>query len=176
MHIIIAFISALGGLVWALYWLNNSGVNLNSFNPFYWARRREWQKRLGTKAIHQLTNPMEAAAALVVATAEIEGSVARDTKADILTLFCEEFAIDRAKANEMYGSSAYLLKELANIPAEVKMILSPSLDKFEQRHKETLIDMMTKVSEMEDQRSQAQQALLDAVRAELQQTQHQAQW
>ena len=46
MHILIAAITAIGGLIWALYRLQNSGFDLNAFNPFYWARRREWEKKL----------------------------------------------------------------------------------------------------------------------------------
>ena len=37
---LIGFITALAGLIWALHSLQNAGVNLNAFNPFYWARRR----------------------------------------------------------------------------------------------------------------------------------------
>lgn len=52
MHILIAFLTTVAGLIWALYRLQNSGVNLNAFNPFYWMHRRKWQKKYGTKAIH----------------------------------------------------------------------------------------------------------------------------
>jgi len=41
-HIIIGVITAIATLVFALNRLQDSGVNLNSFNPFFWARRRAW--------------------------------------------------------------------------------------------------------------------------------------
>lgn len=41
MHIIIGVITAIAGLLWALNRLNESGFNLNSLNPFLWARRRK---------------------------------------------------------------------------------------------------------------------------------------
>lgn len=44
MHILIGLITAIAGLVWALHSLQNAGVNLNGFNPFYWMRRRKWEK------------------------------------------------------------------------------------------------------------------------------------
>ncbi|MEX2962926.1 hypothetical protein [Microbulbifer sp. TYP-18] len=69
MHILIGIITAIAGLVWALNSLQNSGVNLNAFNPFMWLRRRKWEKSLGTKPMHALTDSMEVAALLVVAVA-----------------------------------------------------------------------------------------------------------
>lgn len=82
MHIIIATISAIAGLLWALNHLQNSGVALNSFNPFLWARRRKWAKQLGAKPMYGLTDSMEAAALLVVAVAKEHGDITRDTKSE----------------------------------------------------------------------------------------------
>lgn len=52
MHIIIGFITAFAGLVWALNSLQNAGFDLNSLNPFALMRRRRWAKKLGTKPMH----------------------------------------------------------------------------------------------------------------------------
>ena len=65
MHILIGILTAIAGLVWALYRLQNSGVNLNSFNPFFWFRRRKWEKNLHGKQLHRLDKPIDVAAALV---------------------------------------------------------------------------------------------------------------
>ena len=37
-HILVEFLIAIAGVIWAWYRLHNSGVNLNSFNSSYWAR------------------------------------------------------------------------------------------------------------------------------------------
>lgn len=87
MHIIIGVLTAIAGLVWALHSLQNSGVDLNSFNPFTWARRRKWEKLYGAKPLYNLVKPMEAAASLIVGTLAQEGIISSDQKMQVISLF-----------------------------------------------------------------------------------------
>jgi len=167
MHILIAAITAIGGLIWALYRLQNSGFDLNAFNPFYWARRREWEKKLGTKPIHRLENSMEAAALLVVAMARLEGEVTREHKQEVIQQFTEEFGISESAATEMFAVASHMLSDVFNIIEEVKNVLAPSVEQYETRHKETLLSMLEKVSTSEGKPNNEQQALLNAVKCEL---------
>jgi len=163
MHILLSILTAAAGLIWALYRLHNAGVNLNGFNPFYWARRRAWEKKLGTKPLHRIENSMEAAAVLVVAAAELEGSVTREHKALVIELFCKEFAVSEQQASEMYAVASHMLKDTMDVIAEVPGVLAPTKDEFEQRHKDTLLEMLQKVSEAEGPVSKAQSELIEAV-------------
>ncbi|WP_163835414.1 TerB family tellurite resistance protein [Spartinivicinus ruber] len=160
MHIIIGFLTAVAGLVWALYRLQNSGVDLNSFNPFYWVRRRNWEKRIGTKALHSISNPMEAAAVLVVAMAELNGMVTQELKQKVIALFSSEFKVSEKEAIHLYASSSHLLKDALNVSAEVKHILGPTISLYENRHKSSLLDMLNEVGNFEGGFSQPQEELL----------------
>lgn len=166
MHILIGLITAIAGLIWALHSLQNAGFNLNALNPFAWARRRKWQKQLGTKPMHALTNSMDAAALLVVAIAKEHGDITRDTKLEILSLFEAEFGIKRNKSIELYSSSMYLLQSPANIVEEVKHILKPSKDDFEKSHVVKLIEMLNKVANLEEI-TDGQRLIVKAVEQEL---------
>jgi uncharacterized tellurite resistance protein B-like protein len=163
-------ITAIAGLIWALNSLQNSGVNLNSFNPFFWLRRRRWEKQLGVKPMHGLTDSMEVAALLVVAVAKEHGDVARETKQEILTIFEEEFGIKRSKAAEMYSSSMYYIQDSLNMSAEVRNILKPSLDSFTQDHKTKLLKMLEIVIKL-DGEIKSQRAIIIAVEAEFKSSQ-----
>lgn len=174
MHIIIGVITAAAGLIWALYRLQSSGVDLNSFNPFFWARRRRWEKQVGTKPLHRIENPMEATAVLVVAMAQLEGIVSREHKKEIVGLFVDEFGIREKTAVEYCASSSYLLKEVLSISGEVKNILNPTKAQFESRHKESLISMMAAVSQSESVATKEQLELLGAVKRELSLVEQQA--
>lgn len=160
MHIVIAVITALAGLVWALNRLQESGVNLNAFNPFFWWRRRKWQQLYGTKPLHQLDNPMDAAATLLVAMAELKGSVTSEAKQQVVDTFKNEFSLDEKEAVELYASSSYLLRDVANIPAEASNILKPSVAKLSDQHKTSLITMMANTSSLDGVATSDQQALL----------------
>ncbi|MDO3385807.1 hypothetical protein QWI17_08155 [Gilvimarinus sp. SDUM040013] len=165
MHIIIAALTAIGGLAWALYRLQESGLDLNAFNPFYWARRRAWAKKYGAKPIHCLTNPMEAAAALVVGSVHLDGVVTREQKYEAVAIFTDEFNITNQEASELFSASAYLLSDVSNLPAEVKNILAPSIDQFKPNHKQSLLDMLDKVSRIEGEPTKEQIELVDAVKS-----------
>jgi len=167
MHIIIGLITAIGGVVWALYRLQNSGLDLNSFNPFYWARRRKWEKQLGTKPLHCLDKPIDAAAVLLISTAKIEGEITREQKAEIINLFVNEFNLDKNKAVELYSSSSYLLQDPINAVAEVKNILSPCKNMFNPEQTESLITMLKKIASLENEISNEQLNLIGAVEKEL---------
>ena len=165
MHILIGMITAIAGLVWALNSLQNSGVNLNSFNPFLWARRKKWEKQLGVKPIHGLTESMEVAALLVLAVAKEHGDITRETKLEILSMFERDFSVKRSKAIDMYSSSIYYIQDTPNIPAEVRNILKPSIENFSIIQKNKLLEMLNVVSKLEDETPE-QRAIIQAVEDE----------
>lgn len=170
MHILIGILTAVAGVIWALYRLQNSGVDLNSFNPFYWARRRKWEKQLGTKAIHRLENPMESAALLVVASAQLEGEITREHKAEIVTLFKSEFGINEQAAVEYYALSSHMLREVMDIAAEVKHILAPSMKQYQSHHKASLLKMLKTVTAAEGEPNSEQIELINAVELQFDKT------
>lgn len=166
MHIIIGIITALGGLIWALYRLQNSGVDLNSFNPFFWARRRKWEKLHGTKPMHRLEEPLEAASLLVVAVATYEKDITRDLKNDIVGLFVSEFSISNEKAMELYSASMHLLKDVGSVEAEVRHILAPSKSKFSPGQVSSLLSMAKLAAEFESSLTEEQARIIKAIEKE----------
>ena len=167
MHIIIGAITALAGLVWALYRLQNSGVDLNSFNPFYWLRRRKWEKQLGTKTIHQLENPMDAAALLVTAIATYETSVTRELRNEVASLFETEFHMSHAKAVELFSASVHMLREAGNLEAEVRPILAPTKTKLNAQQIASLLTMLNKAAAFESTAVAAKDRIIKTVEKEL---------
>jgi hypothetical protein len=165
MHIIIGIITAIAGLIWALNSLQNAGVNLNAFNPFAWARRRKWEKQLGTKPMHGLTESMDAAALLVVAVAKEHGDITRETKLKILSMFENEFGVKRSKSIEMYASSIYLIEGALNMADEVRHILKPCKEKFNDSHIEKLLLMLNTTVNLEDV-TESQRAIIKSVEQE----------
>lgn len=163
MHIIIGLITAIAGLIWALNSLQNSGFDINSLNPFAWARRRKWRKTLGVKPMHALTNTMDAAALLVVAMAKVDGDITRDSKMEILGLFEQEFGVKRSQSIELFSASTYMLGDVMDMAAEVRHVLAPTKDKFEPSHTQKLLTMLKQVGSLENEPSAKQRAIIDAV-------------
>ncbi len=164
MHIIITLITAIAGLAWALYRLQNSGVDLNAFNPFYWARRRAWEKKAGTKPLHRLERPIDAATTLLTAVALQDGAITREQKTAVLEIFMHELKLNEAAALEAYALASHLLKDVTNIVAEIRNILAPSLDGFSLEQKQSLVELMIKVASFEHATNETQQQIIDEVK------------
>lgn len=167
MHVIIGIITALAGLIWALYSLQNSGVDLNSFNPFTWARRRRWRKLYGTKLIFTIERPMEAAALLIVGVLKQEGEISREQKAAVIELFKTTFHLEESQAQDVFTSSVYLLKDELNLDQSVRGILSRSKDRFTAEQSASLIAMLERAATLEGAANESQQRIIRAVAEEL---------
>ncbi len=163
MHYIIGLITANAGLVWALNSLQNAGFNINSLNPFAWARRRRWEKKLGTKPMHALTDTMDAAALLVVSVVREKGDIARETKVDLLELFEKEFGVNRSQSLELFSSSTYMLKDVLSMAHEVRNVLKPSKDEFTPSHIQKLTEMLQIGANLEGEPTKEQIAILEEV-------------
>lgn len=166
MHIVIAAITALAGLVWALNSLQNSGFNLNSLNPFAWARRRRWAKLYGTRPLYNLAKPMEAAAAIVVGLLKQEGEVSREQKQVVIDLFRSSFNLDGQGAVELFASSAHLVKDEVSFELSIKNILNPSSPKFTPDMVSSFIAILDEVASLEGPPSRAQCAIIERVKDE----------
>ena len=149
MHIIIGVLTAIAGLVWALHSLHNSGVDINSFNPFTWARRRRWEKLYGAKPLFNLEKPMEAAAVLIVGTLTQEGVITSDQKAQVVDMFVRHFHLSNENAASLFASSAHMVKNEINLHESVKSILAPCLDSLTPDMKDTLVDMLNDVARLD---------------------------
>jgi hypothetical protein len=101
MHLVIAAITALAGLLWALNSLQRSGFNPSSLNPFLAYRRWQWSRSHGTKPIYRLERPMDVAAVLLLGIAKADGTITSDQKRELLALYQSEFDISRDEASDL---------------------------------------------------------------------------
>jgi hypothetical protein len=146
MHIIIGVLTAAAGLIWALYRLQHSGVDLNAFNPFYWLRRRKWEKQLGTKALHRLE---------------------RELRKEVTALYEKEFQIPHTKALELFAASIHLLREAGNLEAEVRPILAPCKSKLTSEQIASLMSMLTRAADFEPHAKPTKERFIQCVEREL---------
>lgn len=167
MHIIIGVITAIAGLVWALYRLQNSGVDLNAFNPFYWMRRKKWEQQLGAKALHRLEDPVEAAALLVTAVATCGTDITRELRTEVVALFTEEFKIANDHAGELFSASLHLIREAGSLEAEVRHILAPSKEKLNAAQMQSLFRMLNKAASLEPAAREEKSRIVKCVEKEL---------
>lgn len=160
MHILLALITGITGL---LYALDRVGIDLGGLNPFYWYRRNKWQKKYLTKPVHQLKKPIEAASVLLVAMVTAEGLVSREQKQALTEIFEKEFEKSPAEAAEMFGGSQFLLRDTMDIVSEVPYILEHSKAAFTDHQQRMLLELLRKTAHLEGPPTSQQLGIIDAV-------------
>jgi uncharacterized tellurite resistance protein B-like protein len=162
MHVLIAAITAVAGLLWALNSLQRSGFNLNSLNPFLAYRRWQWSRQHGTKPIYRLERPMDVAAVLLLGVAKADGTITSDQKKELLALYQTEFDISRDEASDLLLASSHLIRDEIYLLDHLDRILAPSAERFEADAIASLVRMMRQVALLDGSINTEQQKLIDA--------------
>lgn len=162
MHIVIAVITALAGLLWALNALQRSGFQLSSLNPFLAYRRWQWRKTYGGRPIFKLDRPMDVAAVLLLGTAKADGDITSDQKRELLAMFQSEFSISRDEASDLLLASSHLIRDEIYLVDNLDKVLERSAERFEPDTVASLLAMMRRVAALDGSINTEQQKLIDA--------------
>ena len=166
MHIVIALITAIAGLIWAFNALQRSGFDLNAFNPFTWHRRRKWHKKHNANPLYHLSSSLETAAILVIGQLKHLCLSAEHTQQKASEIFHKEFSLEPSKAQELAVSCQYLLKDLDDINYSLNPILKNTKAQFSQAQYQSLLQMLTSASDTQSSHYYKQQKMLSLVEAE----------
>ena len=160
MHIVLAMLSAAGGLIWALVALQRAGFNPDSLNPFLWLRRSRWRKQYGTHPLHRLAEPIDVAAVLILGTAKCEGEISAEQKLAIQRIFMQEFKLDENAAADLLLASAHLIRDEVYLVDRLEKILACSSKTFTPEQSSSLLSLMARVAALESPINSEQRRLL----------------
>lgn len=157
---IIAGITVLIGLIWALVALQRSGFTLSSLDPFAWYRRTQWKNRLSVKPLYNLHNPSEAAAVLLLGVAKCEGEISAEQKKELTSIFEKDLHQTPDEAADLWVSSAYLIRNEIYLVDNIHKLLEKSAGGFAEIHIQSLLDLMRRVSTLEGPPNLEQEKLI----------------
>lgn len=160
MHIIIGLLTAVAGLFYALTKLQNSGA-IDALNPFLWYRRAQWSKKLNTKPIYTLSEPVDVAGLLIVAIAKLEGDLSREQKNEILMIFEKEFHLNKRDSQYLFNSSLFLIKDEMLSSKDISNIFEKSKSKFTSVQIDSLLSLMLQVSKIDSETNIEQKKIID---------------
>jgi uncharacterized tellurite resistance protein B-like protein len=160
MHIVIAAITALAGLLWALNALQRSGFQFSSLNPFLAYRRWQWSRSYGARPIYKLERPIDVAAVLLLGVAKADGAITSDQKRELLALFQSEFALSRDDASDLLLASSHLIRDEIYLVDHLDKILERSAARFEPDAIASLLGMMRKVAALDGSINAEQEKLI----------------
>ncbi len=162
MHIIIAIITAIAGLLWALNALQRSGFDLNSLNPFFWARRRRWEN-MQVNPLYGVETARELAALLMFAVMRQGGDPTEEQKQHLLGLYREELRFAENDSTEMYTVASHLLSTDPNYMHKVQDLMAPALPSMTVEQKQSVPQLVRTVAEFNGPPNKTQQDFVSAI-------------
>jgi uncharacterized tellurite resistance protein B-like protein len=164
MHILIAFITAVASL---LYALERLGVDLGWLNPWAWGRRRRWLQQVHANPAFALSSPMEALALLLTATAKIDGEISLEEKNGLLKIFEETFKQSGPETSALLRSSTFILGDGEEVYQRPGDVLAQSLDKFSPEQKESTLELLAQVAAIGDAPTTVQRDFIAQIKVAL---------
>jgi uncharacterized tellurite resistance protein B-like protein len=162
MHIVIAAITAIAGLFWALNALQRSGFHFSSLNPFLAWRRWQWSRTYGARPIYKLERPIDVAAVLLLGVAKADGAITSDQKRELLAMFQSEFSISRDEASDLLLASSHLIRDEIYLVDHLDRIMERSAARFEPETITSLVAMMRRIAALDGSINAEQRKLIDA--------------
>jgi len=162
MHIIIAVITAIAGLVWALNSLQRAGFDLNSLNPFYWLRRKRWEEKQ-INPLHSLERPRDLAALLMFAVLKQAGDPTEEQKAHLMSLYSDDLKYNEKESSDMYSLASYLIGTDPNYTNKVPDIMSLSLKTATKQQLSSIPELVRQVASYSNTPNSAQLAFLKSI-------------
>lgn len=176
MHILIGLITSIAGLVWALHYLQRSGFDINDYNPFLWARRREWQKRRAARPVFALAQPIEVAVVVMVAIAREGGELIAKDRERLIELFMTELKLAERYARELLTLSEHMLRDGPSIVGQVGKVVEPCKDQFSDAQIQSLKELLQRAPAGTRPLSERQNSIVREFAAVFDKTQDGSSW
>jgi len=166
MHILLALLSGLGGVIWAIYYLDRTGFDFASLNPFLWMRRAHWKRQYEKDPLFSLNSPLEVACVLLLGVAKEAGEITSDERAAIKALMMSELKRPQREADDLYQASAFLLRDHESIVGKVGRIVEDSRSRFTPEQVDSIESLLESVARTGRAPTERQLAVIDEFREE----------
>jgi hypothetical protein len=163
MHIILALLSAIVGLIYALTALQRTGFRLESLNPFAWYRRSQWLKVYREKPIYNLGEPIDAAALLLLGIVKCEGEISAEQKRELISIFEHDFHLSNTEACDLLLASSHLIRNEIYINDHLAKILEKSANRINEAQIQSVLTLMNRIGTLESSLNDEQKKLITGV-------------
>ncbi|MEM9232751.1 MAG: TerB family tellurite resistance protein [Pseudomonadota bacterium] len=162
MHILIAAIAAIGGLIWAINHLMNGAAEAKST-----VRRLRWQGRQGKDVFSELDDPRVAAVVLLGQLRRYDGDISQADRVRFTELVEKEFRTPKAEAEEIVSYGLYALGQKTDAANDLAKLLGPIREHCEPSERADLLRLMTEVCKWDGIANDMQIDLVDRTRQRL---------
>ncbi|MEM9705966.1 MAG: TerB family tellurite resistance protein [Pseudomonadota bacterium] len=169
MHIIIALVTAIAGLLWAISRFSDaaqSGRDAIGDVRGLW-RSGQWSRKVSQRLIENLEDPREAAAILMYQTAEYDGAVTERQIVRITGLMAKAFETDKETTDALYAFARMAVGQVTDAGGALRKLLEPIKDACSEEEKRDLIGILKEIAEVEGPANDHQKRFLADVERRL---------
>ncbi len=151
MHIIAAITAALGVVLFVLFRMQQasravSDVTDAADNVRGFLRRLSWSRKANVNPLDAVTDPREAAAAMMVAIAEADGATSGEEKAVMSRLMSEHFGASAAQCEELIARGRWLVHGRVNVGETLRRLKAPIVKSCSPAEQRDLVAMLQAVA------------------------------
>lgn len=151
MHILAALAAAVGVVLFVLFRMQQasravSDVTDAADNVRGFLRRLAWSRKASVNPLDAVTDPREAAAAMMAAVAEADGAMSAEEKAVIGRLMAEHFGASPAQCEELLARGRWLVQGRVNIGETLRRLKAPVVKSCSPAEQRDLVAMLEAVA------------------------------
>ena len=151
MHILAALAAAVGVVLFVLFRMQQasravSDVTDAADNVRGFLRRLAWSRKASVNPLDAVTDPREAAAAMMVAVAEVDGAVSEAEKAVMGRLMSHHFGVTPAVCDELIARGRWLVQGRVNVGETLRRLKAPILKACSPAERRDLVAMLEAVA------------------------------
>ncbi len=151
MGIILALLAAMGAVgvvLWRIQAASDAAKGMigaaDEARGFF--RRLSWSRKAGRHPLDLVSDPREAASAMMVAVAEYDGAMTDAERSLILGEMIDHFDATQQEAEELLARGRWLAKDVRDLDQALRRLCGPIESQLEAKERSDLIDMLRLVA------------------------------
>jgi uncharacterized tellurite resistance protein B-like protein len=151
MHILAGLVAAIG-VVLAILWriqqashaVRDIGEAADDARGFF--RRWSWRRKTSVNPLDLVTDPREAATAMMAAVAEADGALTERERVAILRFVVEKFGATPSQAEELLAQARWLIKDRSDLGETFRRLLPPIRKTCSKQEQQDLVAILQTVA------------------------------
>jgi uncharacterized tellurite resistance protein B-like protein len=145
---LLAAMGAVGVLLWRIQAASDAAKGAievaDEARGFF--RRLSWSRKANRNALDLVSDPREAASAMMAAIAEYDGAMTDAERALILGEMIDNFDATQKEAEELLARGRWLAKDVRDLGQALRRLAGPLEQRLEEKERRDLIDMLRLVA------------------------------
>ncbi len=147
MHVLMGLLAAIGlvaGILWRIRMASEGAREIvgTARDARSAVRKWGWQRKFNRSMLNDITDPREAASAMMVAVAQEDGAMTETESKLIQRLIRAHFQVDEAEAGELFAFGRFLAQDVGDLGEYLRRLSKPIVRVCSHKEQSDLVTML----------------------------------